>query len=369
YEGFDSNRFHFDFFLLGVGPGRYADAVSQRGCKLHEGNSGGASIPQMARTLRRVVKQGNYDFVHIHQDVMGGIFAVALMGLPVRIIIQAHNCWQRLPVGGRVKETVLSAAGRGLAQWRANALVGVSCQALARMTSGRARRCRIDRVIYCSAKVPCDAPSPTARITAAAAIRRRYELPKSAIVLLFLGRLDDYKNPVQAVKLLGEMIAGGAENIVLLVAGVGGLDTTLQRMAAEQNLESHLRLVGWAVDPGSLLLGADLLVMPSQEICGEGLGLAAVEAQALGTPVLCSLSVPEDATVIPALFRRISLNEEIGNWSRMAHELLGQNRADVMACWSAFLKSPFTDKASYSALSTLYADLAEMDNGPGVRSH
>jgi glycosyltransferase involved in cell wall biosynthesis len=349
----------YDFFLIGNGTGRDADTVVHRGCQLHEGNPGGASIPQMARALRRVVKRGNYDFVHIHQDVMGGIFALALLGLPVGLIIEAHNCWQRLPVGGFLKERLLTAAGRWIAQYRANALVGVSHQALFGMTSGRSRHGRVDRVIYCSAKVPSIEPDTLARDSAASAMRRHFDLPESAKVLLFLGRLDGYKNPVHALDVLCAMISHGAKHLHLVIAGLGGLESTLRTMALERGVEPHVHLVGWVDEPGSLLLAADLLIMPSQEICSEGLGLVVVEAQALGIPVLCSKSIPEDAKVIPSLFRRISLSEGLGNWRRAANDLLDQVRPDVAECWKAFHESPFTDRGSYSALSLLYSSLME----------
>jgi glycosyltransferase EpsF len=359
YEGFDHAQRYFDFFLIGVGPGRYADMVIKQGCKLHECNSGGASIPQMARTLRGVVKKGSYDVVHIHQDVMGGIFAVALLGLPVRLVVQAHNCWQRLPVGGCLKERFLTAAGRWLAQRLSRALVGVSQQALSGMTSGRARQGRMDRVIYCSAKVPPNEPTTLAMNYAASAMRRRYALPETAKVLLFLGRLDNYKNPVHALNLLCKMIRHGAMDVHLVIAGLGGLEATLRAMALERGVETHVHLVGWIDEPESLLLAADLLIMPSQEIFGEGLGLVAVEAQALGTPVLCSKSIPDDAKVISSLFRRISLSEEIGIWRGVANELLEQGRPAVTECWKAFDESPFTDRASYAALCLLYSSLME----------
>jgi glycosyltransferase involved in cell wall biosynthesis len=363
-ESFDPAQHHFDFFLLGNGPGRDAVRVLNRGCNLHEGNPGGASIPQMARALRRVVKRGSYDFVHIHQDVMGGVFALALVGLPVRLIIQAHNCWQRLPVGGLLKERLLTATGRWLAQRLANALIGVSHQALFGMTSGRSRHGRVDRVIYCSAKVPSIEPDTLARDSAASAMRRHFDLPESAKVLLFLGRLDGYKNPVHALDVLCAMISHGAKHLHLVIAGLGGLEPVLREMALERGVESHLHLVGWVDKPESLLLAVDLLIMPSQEICGEGLGLSTVEAQALGTPVLCSLSIPEDAMLIPPLFRRISLSEEIGSWRKAANELLEHRSPCVTDCWKAFHESPFTDRASYSALASLYSGLMEKRSKP-----
>lgn len=365
YENYDSTQLHFDFFLLGVGSGGQADAVLQHGCKLHQGNLGGASIPQMARALRRVVKEENYDVVHIHQDVMGGIFALALLGTGSRVMIHAHNCWQRLPVGGKLKEKVLTWVARQLVLWRADAIIGVSRQALITMTGGRERNSRKDRVIYCSAKGNGTLMDAAQRRDLASQIRASYELPPTAKILFFLGRLDEYKNPEFALQVLAKMIADGQREVYLVVAGVGGLATALDEFAAKQGIADHFRNIGWIEDPVPLLLAADLLLMPSAEWCGEGLGLAAVEAQGCGLPVLCSLSIPEDAEIVPGLFERRSLNEGTGSWAQAANGLLARGRGDQKDSMARLFASPFTDAASYKALAELYAEVIPRAHATG----
>jgi glycosyltransferase EpsF len=360
---FDGVQFEFEFFLTGGTLGKHAGLILELGIAPTLGTARGNSIPQMARALRRHVRNGNYDIVHIHQDVIGGVFALALRGSGITVLTHVHNCWQRLPVGGYVKELVLTRVARLLTLRLSNAIVGVSHQALIGMTSGRSRHGRVDRVIYCSAKVPAIAPDSLARDSAASAMQRRFGLPESVKVLLFLGRLDGYKNPIHALDLLCAMRSHGAMDLHLVIAGLGGLESALRTMALERGVESHVHLVGWVDKPEALLLAADLLIMPSLEISGEGLGLVAVEAQALGTPVLCSQSIPEDAMVIPSLFRRISLSEGIGNWRKVAEEFLEQESPDLMACWDVFQRSPFTDAASYTALASLYEELVATGNG------
>ncbi len=154
HPDFDREQLRFDFFLQGPAPGRDADAMIERGCEIHEGNrSGYASLPQMAAALRRVVKSGDYDIVHIHQDVVAGVFAVWLADLGVPIVTHAHNCLQQLPVGGKFKQKALTYLAKSVVRLRSSAVVGVSEQALTGMVNGHRGSNPRAKVIYCSAKL------------------------------------------------------------------------------------------------------------------------------------------------------------------------------------------------------------------------
>ena len=353
-DDFADGQFQFDFFLLGIGAGKCVGPLLERGGGVHQGNPGGASLPQMAKALRRHVRAGSYDIVHIHQDVMAGVFAFALLGTGVRIITHVHNCWQRLPVGGVLKERVLTALARQLTLRLSHAIVGVSRQALAKMLDRQRGDNRMDQVIYCSVKGQGVRLRETDRVHLSAAFRHQCGWPPSTKIMLFLGRLDDYKNPIFALDILIQMINDGTQDACLIIAGVGGLDGRLQELVARHGLHDRVRLVGWVDDPTDLLLASDLLLMPSQELCGEGLGLAAVEAQGYGLPVLCSLSIPEDAAIIPDLFKRLPLSDGVKIWASAANESLRRGKQDVAASMTSLEQSPFTDAASYAALAALY---------------
>jgi glycosyltransferase involved in cell wall biosynthesis len=154
------------------------------------------------------------------------------------------------------------------------------------------------------------------------------------------------------------MVESGNMDACLMIAGVGGLDQQLREVATKHGIEDRMRIVGWIDDPTRLLLASDLLLMPSQEWYGEGLGLAAVEAQGCGVPVLCSLSIPEDAAIIPALFKRITLRAGASHWAKEATVLLDNGQRE-MACSRKILEqSAFTDAASYASLAGLYFSIA-----------
>lgn len=357
FEGFDSNKLRFDFFLIGTGQGWDGGTVVDKGFEVHLGNPGGASIPQMAKALRRITNAGAYDIVHIHQDVMGGIFAAALLGAHTKIVTQVHNCWQRLPVGGHLKEKILTVVAKALTVKLSDAIVGVSKPALAKMLGTSIRRSRIDRVIYCSGKALGHPHCNVNQANARSLLRKDYGFPDASKILLFLGRLDSYKNPAFTIQVLQELIKKGDKDCCLIIAGTGGLQDELSDAIKDQKLESRVRIVGWIDDPANLLLAADLLLMPSQEWCGEGLGLAAVEAQGYGMPVLCSMSIPDEAAIIPSLFRRVSLKRGTSEWATAATQLLRVGRVDIAVARAIHADSFFTDSASLKALCTLYREV------------
>jgi glycosyltransferase involved in cell wall biosynthesis len=57
----------------------------------------------------------------------------------------------------------------------------------------------------------------------------------------------------------------------------------------------------------------DVFLLPSRF---EGLGLVVVEAQAAGLPCVIADTVPEEATIIEPLVRRLSLDQPASEWGK-----------------------------------------------------
>ena len=56
------------------------------------------------RSLRAVMKVGNYDILHCHHDIMSAAYLAASAGLPFRKrIVHVHNTSLSLPTQNRVK--------------------------------------------------------------------------------------------------------------------------------------------------------------------------------------------------------------------------------------------------------------------------
>lgn len=111
--------------------------------------------------------------------------------------------------------------------------------------------------------------------------------PDRPLQLLQVGRLADVKNPFFSLE-VAKMALNSGREVVLTYAGDGPLfDRLLQTVRAE-GLEDQVRLLGKRSDVRELMLGADVLLMPSRL---EGFPVVLVEAQALGLPVVASSSI------------------------------------------------------------------------------
>lgn len=349
HEGFDSRRLHFDFFLLGLGPGEQADGVLRKGCVLHEGNPGGASIPQMARALRRVVNEGNYAIVHIHQDVLAGIFALALMGTGVTVITQAHNCLQRLPVGGYWKERVLTTTARWLALRLSKVIVGVSSVALQKFTRGNRRTGRSDRVVYCGA----DAERFLHAVAVREDFRNTLDLPQEALILLFVGRLVPEKSPAFALDVLSELrkIESRAAGVFV---GKGAEENSLRARVKELGLEDAVRFLGWRADVPEIMCCSDWFIHSGPESPMEGFGLVALEAQLAGLRLIVSEGVPQDVFLPGCSYCQLSVRESAAVWAREANALLNSPPPEREEMAASLAKTRMARDAAVEDLLALY---------------
>jgi len=159
------------------------------------------------------------------------------------------------------------------------------------------------------------------------ALRRRFDLPASASVALYVGRVDSDKN----VALLLTAMARTPEPGLLLVAGRGLQLETLRTRARRAGLDGRIRFLGYVEDAAlpDLYAASDLFVMPSAV---ELLSIATLEALASGLPVAAAragalpelveegvtgtLFDPADANAAAAALRALAGAREA--WPRLA---------------------------------------------------
>jgi len=132
-------------------------------------------------------------------------------------------------------------------------------------------------------------------------LRRQFGIPDHAYVLLFLGRITQIKRPDIAVDTLGAVQSLNREiHLVLVGPDEDELMPRLQAQARSLGCHNKLHFTGLLKKEAviSALAEASLLLMPSE--VQENFGMAALEAMAVGVPVLVSGGVP------------------VGRWAQMA---------------------------------------------------
>ena len=116
------------------------------------------------------------------------------------------------------------------------------------------------------------------------------------------------KNPFGLIDLF-DQVHKKCKRACLLWVGDGGLRGEIEKRIDEKGLSNHVILLGTRSDVPQLLQAMDVFVLPS---LSEGLGIAAIEAQAAGLPTICSSNVPKEAAISP-LCSHLALNN-LGIW-------------------------------------------------------
>jgi glycosyltransferase involved in cell wall biosynthesis len=122
-------------------------------------------------------------------------------------------------------------------------------------------------------------------------LRTRLGLPEDALIVVYTGRLVSYKGLPMLLAVWRDLVDEASQGAPLLaLVGSGGLDIhdceeDLVRYVEAHALGGQVRFVGEVASVVEYLQAADALVLPSEN---EAFGLSAVEAMAVGLPVVVS---------------------------------------------------------------------------------
>jgi glycosyltransferase involved in cell wall biosynthesis len=119
-------------------------------------------------------------------------------------------------------------------------------------------------------------------------MRDRYGIKANEHVVLFAGKLIDFKRPLDALHAVAHLRRSGL-NASLMIAGSGPLESTLRRLAREEMVPSYfLGFQNQSAMPAAYA-ASDVLVLPSTG--RETWGLVCNEALACGRPIVVSDAV------------------------------------------------------------------------------
>lgn len=181
-------------------------------------------------------------------------------------------------------------------------------------------------------------------------LRKKYLL-QDKIVIGNIGRFSEEKNQIFLIELLKELIKEN-KNIVLVLIGDGPLFNDIKEYVKLYNLENNVCLLGSRDDVSELLNMFDVFVMPS---IYEGVGIAAIEAQANGLVTLLSDGIPKCTKVLPTT-KHLSLSN-INNWLKNIKKCtFCENRINPS---TYFKQSIFNIDIETKKLETIYINIIE----------
>ena len=281
YRHIDRDRVQFDFLVHRDKRAAYDDEIEALGGKIYR-------LPRLVPWSVHYLKALNcffdshpeYKIVHVHQDCLSSVILKVAHkhGVPVRIA-HSHSSSQDMDLKFFIKLFYKQFIPR-----YANKLFACSQLAGNWMFSGAPFEIlnnAIDNVAYTYA------PETSKKV------REQLMIPEDAFVIGHIGRFSHPKNHSYLIDIFAS-VASKEPKAKLLMVGDGDLRPEMEAKVRELGLIDRVIFTGVRSDVPELLQAMDVFVFPSLY---EGLGIAALEAQASGLPCVISDQVPSDCAL------------------------------------------------------------------------
>lgn len=155
-------------------------------------------------------------------------------------------------------------------------------------------------------------------------IRSEIGIAPDTFVLCHVGSFSYPKNHIFLIKVFKKVLDCKPDSCLILV-GKGALEADIRRLVLDEGLEGKVLFLGNRSDIYNVLKSSDVFVFPSLY---EGFGIAVLEAEASGLPIVVSDKVPENVCVASNI-KRLSLDVDIDKWCEAVAECENM-KADVL---------------------------------------
>lgn len=311
YRHIDRNQVQFDFLLTEQNHCQYEDEILAMGGRIYR-------VPRLSLKnlfsyivcIYKFFKEHSiYKIVHSHTSSKSAIpLAIAkVAGMPIRIA-HSHN----------------NSSGK----WSLNRIVRDSLKPLLKMVMTDGFACSVDAKRWLFGN-KCDMVDvfPNAIDLSAfgrneetyCRLKKQLNITENLCVIGMVARFSEQKNHLFALEIFAEFVKKDSSAILLLV-GDGELRPQIEEKIKLLHLENNVIMTGVVSNVQDYLQVVDVLLMPSLY---EGLGIALIEAQAVGIPCLASTGVPKEAN-ITGLVEFLSLEESPKAWASKIEEILAK---------------------------------------------
>ncbi|WP_299229327.1 glycosyltransferase [uncultured Psychroserpens sp.] len=100
---------------------------------------------------------------------------------------------------------------------------------------------------------------------------------------LYLGRIEEQKNPLVLVNLVKKLLDSNHSNFVINVAGEGDMRPELELLIKQYSFENYINILGFQKNVKQQLFNAHCMILPS---LWEGLPISLIEASAAKLPII-----------------------------------------------------------------------------------
>lgn len=285
YSNMDTSKFHFDFIVHGDNKGIIEKKVEDMGSIVYHVTPKKISFKDNMSKIEDIIKNGDYDVVHCHQNFTNffSLYLAWKHKVPIRIS-HAHGCKEVKSVVEKVKHGFLRLLNKCFSNYY------FSCGLDAGKWLHGKGWSPSEKNILMNNAIDVD------KFSYSKEIRERYRKKlniEDKIVLLHVGRFSDEKNHLFMADII-EQVSKENSNYILLLVGNGPSEDLVRRYVDDKGLSNKIIFLGVRNDVAELMNASDLFLLPSKN---EGFGMVLIEAQSTGLPVIASDRVPEETNI------------------------------------------------------------------------
>lgn len=335
YRNMDRHKVQFDFLVHRDFEADYDQEILSMGGKIYHISR----LVPWSRKYRGELKvffekHPEYKIVHVHQDCLS---AVALQcakecGIPIRIA-HSHNINQDTNIKYLIKLHYMKKIPNYATEYFA-----CSVEAGDWMFGGHS---------YHILRNAIDASAYLYSADKAAQMRKQLHVQNN-FVIGHIGRFDPQKNHVFLIEIFNEFFKLEPDAKLMLI-GDGKGRKKIEEKVKSLGLEDKVVFTGVRSDVADLLQAIDVFVFPSLY---EGLGIAAVEAQAAGIPCVLSDKVPTECKMTTNT-EFLSLKDSPKIWAR---HILAYKNIPHMDTYKEIYNAGYDIKKNAERLQAFYCN-------------
>lgn len=299
---------------------KYRGLVENRGGHVYALNlpfAPGKSRGNIRKPFRKFLKDHQYDVVHIHS---GSISVLAIMAAEAgkagvkKVIVHSHASGEKDNLKHKILRFAAShsmrryadlycACSRNAAEWKYEPKYAKNAYIIKNGID-------TDRFKY-------EAQKRTE-------MREKTGLGDK-FVIGHVGRFSKEKNHEYLLSVF-EIISKNDPTACLLLVGAGDEMDRIKSLVKKKQLEEKVVFTGSVTNVEDYLQAMDVFVLPSRF---EGLGIAAIEAQCAGLPVIASDALPNDVDLGNISF--LPLSAATAAWAGKIEKMKDMDRKDISA--------------------------------------
>ena len=307
-----SNKEKFDYTILTQASGNNEDIFIDLGVKIER-------IPlknkkQYYISLLNYFRRETFDVVHVHTHAQLSLILKAAMEMGIKCRV-AHSHTARIDIPQRVWPLLYFIHHPN--EKYASILLGCSNLALKWLFPTSWPKGQILHNGIDLNKFKFDA-------SIRSKIRKENSIPETTKIIINVGRCSQEKNQKYILDLANHRLD---KDELYVIIGDGPLLAEL-KYYKELHQINNVRLLGTRTDVSDWLNASDIFLFPS---IYEGLGIAAIEAQATGLIVLATDTIPSEANMQLGTFHRIALNDRQKWYSLLNQNPLDNNKRDEIS--------------------------------------